>query len=207
MKYPGLNYAWGFHILALIGIIMIALLVAILVFVKRGTRVMVLTGPRGARGCSRTGPTGSLGEIGPTGDVGPTGSTGEILITGATGGPGMVLLNSNTFNLSDGIMIGSGYIASAANEFMASLIMTNTFTLQSLYVNLTSIPGGGNARVFTVRVNGVNTSLSVTIAGFVTSGSNTVNTVPVVAGDRVSVQTTSIGTPMPSTCEASYAYA
>lgn len=200
------GWFYFFAILAIIGI-----LAAILVYVRKRPKIKICFSP----GCHAfvTGPTGaaSVGVTGPQGDQGeqgPTGSTGfaNISFTGNTGGA-MVLLNSNTFNISNGNIIGSGYITTAANEFMASFVMTDTFTLQNLFVNLTTVPGGGNARVFTVRVNGGDTPLVVTISGFTTSGSNTVNTVPVLAGDRVSLQVTNIGTPMPSTCEASYSYA
>jgi hypothetical protein len=119
----------------------------------------------------------------------------------------MVLLSSNTFNISDGNVIGQGYITTTINEFMASYPVTNGFTLSNLYVNLTSIPGGGNSRTFTVRINGVNTSLAVVISDFATSGVNLVDTATVNPGDRISLRTTSTGSPMPATCEASYEYA
>jgi hypothetical protein len=127
--------------------------------------------------------------------------------TGITGGAGMVLLSSNTSNISDGNLIGQGFIATAANEFIASFVMTNAFTLRNLYVNLTTVPGGGNARTFTIRINGVNSALALVISDFNTSGTNTITTVPVIAGDRISLQVTNTaGFPMPSTCEASFQY-
>lgn len=138
---------------------------------------------------------------------GPTGPPGPIGPTGATiDSPGMVLLNSNTFNIIDGTVIGSGYITTTANEFMAAFIVTSAFTLRNLFVNLSTIPGGGNARTFTVRVNGIDTPLALTISGFATSATNTGNFIPVVPGDRISLRTTSLGAPMPSTCEASFEF-
>lgn len=160
-------------------------------------------GQTGAQGSGATGPAGMTGPGGATGPPGATGSGGGV---GGTGIGGMVMLSSNIVNISDGNIIGSGYITTAMNEFSASWPVTRPCTLRNLFVNLSTIPGGGNARVFTVRVNGVNTPLALTIAAFATTGTNTFTLVPVNAGDRVSLQTNVIGTPMNTTCEASFEY-
>jgi hypothetical protein len=198
--------------LALLAVLVVSLLAAILILIAtRQTRPQIRcgsTGPKGDQGPK--GPEGAKG-IGETGPFGPSGATGATGVAGSHGGGdggtlGMILMNSNTNNIADGNIIGQGYVATTANEFMASYVMTSNVTLQNLIVNVTTVPGGGNARTFTVRVNGVDSSLTATIANFVTTASNTINFVTVLAGDRVSLRTTSLNTPMPSPCEASIEY-
>ncbi len=50
--------------------------------------------------------------------------------------------------------------------------------------------GNGNNIVYTVLVNGVATSLAVTLASTSSQGSNTSNTVAVTAGDIIDIQIT-----------------
>jgi hypothetical protein len=77
-------------------------------------------------------------------------------------------------------------------------IVSKTGTLSNLYVALTTAPGGGATRVFTVRINGVNTALTCTIAGATTAGNNTGTSVAINAGDQVSVVMTTTGGPSQS---------
>ena len=60
---------------------------------------------------------------------------------------------------------------------------------------MNTAPGGATADVFTVRINGVNTAIVVTIAGAATTGSDTVHTATVNPGDKVTVQGTKTGAP------------
>lgn len=203
---------YGFEIKLGIGLLIVALLVCILAFVIRGRKIKVkicrpcisFTGPTGAAGEAGVSGTGSTGPDGATGPPGPTGATGDSnLATGPNAANGMILLNSNAINIGNGIIIGQGYVVSSANEFTASYVMTDTYTLRKLYVKLSSAPGVGNSRTFTVRVNAVDTTLAVTITGALKDASNLINTIAVLPGDRVSVRTTSTGSPSASTCEVS----
>ncbi len=65
-------------------------------------------------------------------------------------------------------------------------------TLQNFRVLLTAAPGVGDSRTFTVRKNGVDTSITVTIEDTDTTGTSS-NTASFVAGDKATVETTSSG--------------
>ena len=71
--------------------------------------------------------------------------------------------------------------------------MTRAGTIRELYARVTTAPGVGNSRVFRIRLNAVNTALTVTIAGANTTGNDVVNTVAVVAGDLISIALTRVG--------------
>lgn len=70
-------------------------------------------------------------------------------------------------------------------------------TLSNLGITISPAPGVGNSRIFSVRVNGVNTSLSVTISGTSTTGTdqNAGHNVTLAAGDIVTLNHTTTGTP------------
>jgi hypothetical protein len=80
-------------------------------------------------------------------------------------------------------------------------------TLQRLRVHVENPGGNGLPVVYTVAVNGVPTALTVSLASTGTDASDLVNTVPVLAGDLVTLLVTkaaSVGTgPMDvvATCE------
>lgn len=61
--------------------------------------------------------------------------------------------------------------------------------MKNLVVRIRSFPGVGKSIIFTVRINGVNTSLTATISGAVTTGGNDlINSVRVAIGDLVTLQ-------------------
>lgn len=69
--------------------------------------------------------------------------------------------------------------------------------LRNLRVHLGTAPGTGENVVLTVRVNGADTGITVTIANTDVAGSDTTNTAAVSAGDRISVSsvTSTLGAP------------
>jgi hypothetical protein len=78
---------------------------------------------------------------------------------------------------------------------LASLIdvmqvpVTRAGILQKLFVRHNSAAGNGNVIVYTVMKNGVATALTVALAtGAIGQASDLVNTVAVVAGDRISLR-------------------
>ncbi|MEP7234129.1 MAG: hypothetical protein ABI778_02420 [Ignavibacteriota bacterium] len=83
-------------------------------------------------------------------------------------------------------------------ENKTQIVITRAATLQNLYINLTAAPGAGASKTVTVRVNGVNTALTVTVAGAATAGNNTANTVSVAAGDLLSIQVIHSAGPAPA---------
>ncbi len=68
-------------------------------------------------------------------------------------------------------------------------------TLRNLYVRLSAAPGAGKSWVFTVRKNGADTNLSVTISGTDTTGNDTSNSVDFSDDDYMTMQCTPSGTP------------
>jgi len=68
-------------------------------------------------------------------------------------------------------------------------------TLQNLRVRLFSAPGTGNSIAFTVMVNGVASTLTLTISGTDITGADTSNTVAVAAGDTLALRSVPSSTP------------
>jgi len=67
--------------------------------------------------------------------------------------------------------------------------VSGTGSLKNLYVRHNSAGGDGDSVVYTVMVNGVATAITVTLAtGAIGQASDLVNTVAVVAGNRVSLR-------------------
>lgn len=61
-------------------------------------------------------------------------------------------------------------------------------TLKSLYIHHNSPGGNGNAIVYTVRINGVATLLTVSLASTGADGSDLANSVVVSAGDLIDIE-------------------
>ena len=83
----------------------------------------------------------------------------------------------------------------SGTEFFAETVFPISGTLRNLYVEVSTAPGGGNSRTFTVRKNSTSTALTCTIAGAATSCSDLVNTVTIAAGDTAVLQHTPSGSP------------
>ena len=81
------------------------------------------------------------------------------------------------------------------NEFIAETIITTPGLIDSLNVFLNGSPGTGNSYAFTLRLNGANTALTVTISGSGVQGIDFANGVAVVAGDTVCLQCVPTSTP------------
>src|SRR5437667_7760611 len=91
-------------------------------------------------------------------------------------------LSDNTFQL---------YGKQDTVEEQSQLVFLEKGILSNLTVKLTSAPGIGNSRKFTVKLNSVNTSLDVIIADNATSGSNNIDQVQVNELDCISLLHTS----------------
>ncbi len=73
----------------------------------------------------------------------------------------------------------------------AQIPLSRGGTLKNFFARHNSGPGNANTVVYTVLVNGVATAITVTLAAnAVAQASDLVNTVAVVAGDRVSIRAT-----------------
>jgi hypothetical protein len=98
---------------------------------------------------------------------------------------GILFAQSQTA-ITDAYFLGTGFISSA--ESVCIFFMPRSCVLRNLYVVCSGAPGVGNNYSFTVRKNGVNQALTITIVDLNVQGSNTSDTVSVVAGDQITIQ-------------------
>jgi len=118
--------------------------------------------------------------------------------TPTTAGQSLILgvskqkLNTGTSYCS----ISAGSIGNSSNNasYRRQLIPSSG-TLKNLYIKLTTAPGGVATWTYTVRKNGVNTALTLTISGANTTG-NVVSDVAFIAGDEIDIVITPTGTPV-----------
>ena len=90
-----------------------------------------------------------------------------------------------------GSVMGLGTTGSECNE---QLLAAHGGTLSHLYVRLESAPGAGKSTTATVKVNGVNTDITVTISNTATTGSDTAHSAVISVDDKVTVDYTGNGT-------------
>jgi hypothetical protein len=69
---------------------------------------------------------------------------------------------------------------------------------KNLYVMHNAVSSSTNTHTYTLLVNGVASALTVTVAGNVSTGQDTTNTVSVVAGDQISIRITKSGNVNPA---------
>ena len=115
-------------------------------------------------------------------------NTAESLLLFLTGvettSDGFSPLSSSQFNGYDGVENNMRQVCPTAG------------TLKNLYIRLSQNPGGGTKGYnFTVRKNGVNTLLTVTVSGTNTTGNDTTNAVTVIAGDVLTLSTGRVNSP------------
>ena len=111
---------------------------------------------------------------------------------------------------SAGVSVVSGNFLSlsgqTATERNASILINRTGLISGLVISLTTAPGGVTISTFTVRKNGVGTPLAVAITGTATTGSDTLHSVQVNAGDFISLQYTATGVTAASDAIASFSF-
>lgn len=137
------------------------------------------SGPQGPQG-----PDGLTGAQGPQGPTGPALDTSTITYSSNTTVAGTV---ATTYLQTTGVNtteINAQRILSAASG--GELLTLNVF--------LSVAPGVGTSRIFTIRINGVNTVAVITIAGTATTG-QWIGGIPYATFDRISIQCTRTGTP------------
>src|SRR3990167_6321017 len=91
-----------------------------------------------------------------------------------------------------------GGIDPDTTESTKQTLISEAGTVKTFYVELRTAPGAVTTRTFTLRKNGSNQSLTVTISGTDTTGSDLSNSFTVVAGDRLTISSTVTGTPAAS---------
>jgi len=157
-------------------------------------------GPAGPQGLQ--GVAGATGAQGPQGPAGPQGADGEAGPQGPEGsvgpqgpqGPSAIIIGGGTgsANLSGGAdrFVAAFYAHVNANENSVNQVMTISGELSDLYVRLDNSPGGTNSYTFTIRINGVDSTLTCTILGSATSCSDIdlSHSVTFAAGDLIAVK-------------------
>lgn len=76
-----------------------------------------------------------------------------------------------------------------------SVVAPKIMSLAKLYVEVDVVPGGGSTVVVTVLKNGVASALTCTVGAASTTASDTTHTVAIAAGDKISIQVDTTGTP------------
>jgi hypothetical protein len=83
-----------------------------------------------------------------------------------------------------------GYDDDLAQTVVVQIVAPYAGTLRDFYVRHNNTDGNGNDIVYTVRVNGVATAVTVTLASTSADGSDLANSVAVAAGDLVDIEVT-----------------
>jgi len=117
----------------------------------------------------------------------------QILIGGGQG-----TLDTST---SYGPISGAPLWANTGVGHELSGLATESCTLSNFRMKLTTAPGSGKSRTFTVYKNNASTDLEIVISDTETEGSDTINTVSLVAGDRVCLRHVPSNSPTSSTTE------
>lgn len=156
------------------------------------------TGPQGSGGSTGgAGATGSTGPTGPaaTGPSGPTGAAGSAGGSGATGPTGpsnrffqMLFSATNTGNTTSARFVVDNFNGTvSATESDGQQICPFTGTLTDL---LGLLAGGSIVPnvTYTVRVNGSDSALTLTITAGSTTGHTSGGSVAVTQGDKISIK-------------------
>lgn len=106
--------------------------------------------------------------------------------------------NSSTSSLRFIPLHGRGN-GGSTTEGRASIIMPTGGTITRLFAYVTTAPGAGTSKIFTLRVNASSSSLTTTVSNTAVSSSDTTNSVTVAAGDRITMQVDVSGAPAAST--------
>lgn len=132
----------------------------------------------------------------------PTAQTNPVQIAcvfeGTTPGEGVL------FAVHQGSATGGYYVQIGATndtsgtEVQRQIVAPTGGAISSMYIVLTTAPGVGNSRIYTLRKNGADTALTVTITGAATTGNLTGTSVSVAAGDLLSISVAITGTPASS---------
>lgn len=122
-----------------------------------------------------------------------------VMFEGDVAGESVVFAATSTGTTAGFIAPGSLTVANAT-EVNQSAVMPTGGVFSHLRVSLSAAPGTTTTRVFTLRKNGVDTTLTCTVTSGNTTASDTSNSVTFAAGDVISIgQTTPAGTPATAT--------
>lgn len=121
------------------------------------------------------------------------GTAGQAMMSNGASAPAFApLRQAFTLNGAGGFAAGAtGYMlgAGSATELVVSASVPMAGTLKNLYVSLSAAPGAGQTVIATLRVNGLDTGVTCTIADSATSASDLTHTAAITAGQLWSVKT------------------
>lgn len=132
-----------------------------------------------------------------TGTMTASYATWSMIFTPTTTDYTWVVGNSRGVDIADGNflpLIGGG--TPHQTEVNKTVVIPGSGTIRNLYVWLKDAPGTDNSRVFTVRKDGVDQTLTCTIADAATTCNDTTHSFTVSAGDLLSLQVVDSGTPI-----------
>jgi hypothetical protein len=95
--------------------------------------------------------------------------------------------------------MGAGPGTYASESLAQTLTPAIDMTAGRLAVRLSSPPGFGSTRSFTLRVNGFDTTVSCTLIDVQTECQNNIDTYPIPAGSLLSIRASSTGAPASTT--------
>lgn len=148
------------------------------------------TGPEGSAGVAgvigATGPVGASG-VSPIGAIGPTGATGPIGATGATGPREYFWASSSIPATTSARYLQNDTTVLTATEGLGVLLGAGG-TLTLMRVDFAGTAMSTANMTFTLRVNGVDSALTVTINAGATSGQMTGASVAINPGDSLSMK-------------------
>ena len=122
-------------------------------------------------------------------------ATKQFIISGTSDDPG-------TASTDYSGLMGNGNIAWTSPETDCSELISTPGKLSNFKVGIKTAPGTGKSWTFTIRQNGIDTALSVSISNSSTISALDTDEVTVAAGDKVSISATPAGTP--TACAAVY---
>ena len=126
----------------------------------------------------------------------------RLQMQGATGPVGTSPLSTSATEY----LTAQGILAPQATETDArQAIISQTIRLKRFYVILSTAPGVGQSRTFTVRRNGVDTLATVTISGAATNGTFA-GDVEILSGGYPTISSTLTGTPAAAKAMYSFDY-
>lgn len=148
-------------------------------------------------------PVWASGTVGPQGIAGPSGAQGLIGSTGPSGaiGPqGPVALNNSVLHWGNGDVgisattryLQPGYAPETARSSPVRYFLPRSGVLKNLHILHETFAGNGNPIVYTVRIEGNPTTLSVSMLSTASSGVNTSNNIFVAGPLKIDIEVTKV---------------
>lgn len=139
-----------------------------------------------ASACRPSEKATSWSQTGPPGPPGPPGTPGSSFLAGSSGGQ----LSTGNNGSGCGGLIGVGSCAQVGDGGLVQQVVPVSGTLHDLYVTVSVAPGTGIHERWALIVNGAGTAVGCDIDGLATSCSDTSDSFPLTAGDRVWLEAT-----------------